>query len=92
MATPIRPGNAPFDYSITDGERAALDYCRKADSVTSGFICGEPQVVSDACRTPKSALDKFVCDDPKMKQAQETALEVAWGVVKRFLMSPLGRY
>jgi hypothetical protein len=52
-------------------EQAAYRYCRNADSVISGALCGEPKVISDACRAGKSDIDKTLCDDKQLKAAQD---------------------
>ena len=66
-------------------EGSALEYCRGANTVTVGALCGEATVVSDACRAPNNAVDAFVCDDGKMAEAQHTLL----GTVKDLALSIL---
>jgi hypothetical protein len=84
MTQPIGSGYRSYEYPVAGTEQASLDYCRDADSVVSGFLCDEQKVVSDACRTPTNKLDALLCDDGRMKQAQESALAVAWTIFKAF--------
>jgi hypothetical protein len=58
----------PSPYPSHDDpiDTAAQNFCRNASTVTEGYLCGEPTVVSNACRSPSNALDEFVCDDRKM--------------------------
>jgi hypothetical protein len=58
--------------------KAAKSLCKNADTVTTGFLCDEPTVVSNACRSPTSKLDALLCDDRKMAEAQNTL----WSNVK----------
>lgn len=90
MTQPIGSGFRPYEHPISDTEQAALDYCRKADSVTSGYLCDEPKVISDACRKPSHALDELLCDDQRMKQAQDGALSLAWDALKNLKKLLLG--
>jgi hypothetical protein len=64
-------------YDDPIGE-AAKSLCKNADTVTTGFLCDEPTVVSNACRSPQSKLDALLCDDKKMAEAQNTL----WSNVK----------
>src|SRR5580693_3928348 len=57
---------------------AAQSVCKNADTVTTGFLCDEPTVVSNACRLPTSRLDALLCDDKKMAEAQNSL----WSNVK----------
>ncbi len=72
--------------SLTDGQRAALDYCRSANSVMSGLICDERKVVSHACRKSSNPVDEFLCDDRKLENAQKTALQLAWDAFRALLL------
>jgi hypothetical protein len=51
-------------------ETAGQSFCRNASTVTEGFLCDEPTVVSNACRSFTNAVDAFVCDDKKMADLQ----------------------
>jgi hypothetical protein len=66
--------------------KAAQSYCKHADTVTAGYLCDEPNVVSNACRSPKNAVDKLVCDDRKMADAQNTI----WAQVKNLSYAIVG--
>jgi hypothetical protein len=75
------------------GDRDAVPrpgtFCRNADTVIEGFLCGEPTVVSNACRKPNNAFDEFVCDDAKMERLQWTILRETWSIVKTLALSIL---
>jgi hypothetical protein len=66
-----------------------LAFCREADTVIEGFLCGEPVVVSNACRKPRNSFDEFVCDDPKMQRVQWAILRETWAIVKALALTIL---
>jgi hypothetical protein len=61
---------SPYDYATTQDPAAttnpALKFCQHASTVTEGFLCDEPTVVSNACRSPTNDGDRFVCDDKNL--------------------------
>ena len=71
--------------------KAAQSYCKHADTVTAGYLCDEPTVVSNVCRTPKNDIDKLVCDDRKMADLQKGAWETTKDVLKTFFGAIIGR-
>jgi hypothetical protein len=77
-------------YAFTQNDEpatnAGLEFCRNATTVTEGFLCDEPTVVSNACRSPKIAGEAFVCDDKKMASLQHEI----WDTVKSLVMTAVG--
>jgi hypothetical protein len=80
---PDRPGG--------EATSPALRFCRDADTVVEGFLCGEPTVVSDACRQPHNRFDEFVCDDPRMQALQATVLEKTATILKTLFFELIRR-
>jgi hypothetical protein len=86
MTQPIG-GYRPQAYQpFENAQQDALSYCRTADTVTAGYLCDEPTVVSNACRSPKNAVDAFVCDDKQMASVQHEI----WDTVKSLVMTAIG--
>lgn len=75
--------------AVGDEVPRGLAFCRAADTVIEGFLCGESTVVSDACRKPTNAFDAFICDDPKMRALQWAILRETWSIVKALALSLL---
>lgn len=86
-----QPHTASDRAATSSTERAALDMCRHADTVTEGFLCDEPTVVSNACRSPKNDFDKTICDDKKMGALQEGLWEATKDAVKLIFQVLVGK-
>ena len=81
---------APVLATVSVGDvPRGLTYCREADTVIEGFLCGEPVVVSNACRKPNNSFDEFVCDDPQMRRLQWAILRETWAIAKALALAIL---
>jgi hypothetical protein len=75
--------------ALTESPAPRFEFCRDADTVVEGFLCGEPIIVSNACRKPTNAFDEFVCDEPRMRELQWTVLRETWNIVKTLALALL---
>jgi hypothetical protein len=66
--------------------------CKHADTVTEGFFCDEPTVVSNACRSPKNDFDRTICDDKKMGEVQNVLWDVTKEAVKIVIAALLKKW
>ncbi len=97
MTQPIGGYGRSYDYARHDDpqaesstSKAAREFCTTAKTVTSGFLCDEPTVVSNACRTPDNDIDKFVCDDKKMQDLQSGVWEATKDALKMIFGAIVG--
>jgi hypothetical protein len=95
MTQPIggysRTAYDPTAQDETPATNAGLDFCRNANSVTEGFLCDEPTVVSNACRSPTNDVDKYVCNDKNLADVQSSLWDATKEVVKVAAQLLLGR-
>jgi len=71
--------------------KAARDYCARAHSVISGYLCDEPTTISDACREGKSEVDRTLCDDRKLQAAQDGVWSATKEILKTIVSTIIGR-
>ena len=82
---------SPPPFEPLSAEPAGLRFCREADTVAEGFLCGERVVVSDACRKPNNSFDAYICDDPRMSKLDSNVWQATLWVIKSLVSQLVGR-
>jgi len=91
MTQPIGSyGRSAYVQELEEHPKAGLNFCRNANTVTEGFLCDEPTVVSNACRSSTNAVDAFVCDDHRMADLQRSVWDTTKDVLKTLLGALVG--